>query len=146
MIVQVSILHIHYCPSFTFNHFMPCTSPSQPGVVCTGGEWRVDWSREWTGLNGVYAPGLAAFCWVVTSLACLQRVGHDWTTQPQQQVMCSSKELSFHVMQTWIPIPGPLLMNYTIGGNLFSYLQFQFLHLQRTYANLQNGCQERVKS
>ena len=47
-------------------------------------------------------------------------------------------------MQTWIPVPGPLLMNYTIGGNLFSYLQYQFLHLQCTYANLQNGCQREL--
>ena len=145
MIVQVSILHIHYCPTFTFNHFTPRTSPSQPGVVRTGLSPFVQSGLDW--MVSVLL-GLQCFVRVVTSLAYLQRVGRDWTTeqQQQQQVMCRSKELSFHVMQTWIPIPGPLLMNYTIGGNLFSYLQFQFLHLQSTYSNLQNGCKERVTS
>ena len=145
MIVQVSILHIHYCPTLTFNHFMPRTSPSQPGVVCTGLSPFVPSGLDW--MVSVLL-GLQCFVRVVTSLAMLAK---SWTwlnnwTATQQQVMCRSKELSFHVMQTWIPIPRPLLTNYTIGGNLFSYLHFQFLHLQSTYSNLQNGCIERVKS
>lgn len=76
MIVQVSLLHIHYCPTFTFNHFMPRASPSQPGVVCTGLSPFVPSGLDWM---VSMLLGLQRFVRIVTSLACFQRVGHDWT-------------------------------------------------------------------